>query len=522
MGGVVVRDLFTGEVRAVTNRPDAGLLKGWTEDALISPDAKRVAFLWGESDPMHKKDRYQVRIVDATGANERVLLEAPWTNNITDWVYYEVAAWSPDGVSIVVEEYRGRRPNRLLLLSTGTAPNRVLFQFPQQHHRFSRIQFSAEGRWLAFDTAGPGASDSGVFTLDLQKSSPPLVEVAPNSRMAGWLPAGRGLLVTKLHDTRRELFIQPVSEGRAAGGPSKVEATPEYTGWTLHVTEAGRMIFEDMKRTAEAEIVELTSTPAMAGSTLTRQPLGGWNALHALYSPDGQRALFALAYNRILIRSLLTGAESTLTPQLADYSHIEWAAGGESLFMAGRGKNGVPGIYRVDPSSGASSLLVKRPIRVFAPARDGKTLLCHDDEGFQSLDLRTGTITPLQWPKPGQSVSSLRFSHDGKRVAVFGEGTVMVIDTVTGSGKTLISSPWHHYRGDWSPDDRYLYWPWGTGMRSSQLIRMPAEGGEPLRMDLKGNYSSVEVSADGRQLLLVKRSQNPQVWAMENFLPSKE
>lgn len=521
MGGVSIRDLFTGEVRTVTERKYGGSQKGWTEEALISPDGLRVAFLWGESDQRHKKDRYQVRLVDVDGRNERVLLDAGWTDSITEWVFYEVAAWSPDGKGLVVMEFRGRRPNRLLLVSPDATQSRVLFTFPDQHRRFSRMMFSPDGKWLAFDTAAASAADAGVHTLAVDHPGAGLNSISQNTRMAGWTPRGDGLLITKPRDTRRELFVQPVSEGRASGEARKIHAVSDYASWTIGVTRSGALIYEDMQRTAEAQILELAPAPALAGNTVLKQALGGWDSSQTRYSPDGQRVLFSLAHNRILLRDLSTGAETTVTPQLAAFSRVEWAADGRSLFLMGRGRDGVLGLYRMDLASGAVSALLRRSVGVFTPSRDGRTLVCHDADGFQSLDLNSLVLTPLPWAKPIQAVTGLRFSHDGKRLAVFGEGKVAVIDTGSGSEKTLISSPWSHSAGDWSPDDRYLYWTWGTGVRDSQFIRMPAEGGDPLRVDLKGNYVGVELSPDGQRVLMVRRSENPQVWALENFLPAK-
>ena len=75
--------------------------------------------------------------------------------------------------------------------------------------------------------------------------------------------------------------------------------------------------------------------------------------------------------------------------------------------------------------------------------------------------------------------------------------------------------------GAWSPNDQHVVTiaSIGSGERRFELWTFNAANGPPLRQPLPAQFRTVSMSADGRQLALVRWENLQQVWTLENFLP---
>jgi len=78
----------------------------------------------------------------------------------------------------------------------------------------------------------------------------------------------------------------------------------------------------------------------------------------------------------------------------------------------------------------------------------------------------------------------MRFSHDGKRLALFGAGAVEIVDLGAGKFQQVVRAPGNYLGGDWSPDDRFLLTTWCEAGEyhsdtPTELVKLPAQGGLP-------------------------------------------
>lgn len=531
---VAIRDLLSGEQRRVTNKGGYAKTMGWVEETLISPDGSQIAFLWGQEEtPNSNHERYTLRVVRADGTDERVLLEAKWSD-IADWPYYSLYSWSPDGKWIALREFRGGRPWRIALVSADDGRVRTLFTLPDGQEPPDRIKFSPDGRWLAFDARAHSVeARRSVFTLPVAAAAPTPVEIAARAEVVGWTPDGNGILLTRLRDTTPELFLQPVSDGKASGEPRKVQAVSDFQGWPLAVTSSGSLLYSKENGTADSLVAELDLNSGTIGKTVISQPARDREGGGARFSPDGSRVLFILPGQRVLIRSFEDGSEHTMMLQMTSSYRVEWAADGRSLLVNGVGKDGKDGLYRVDVHSGAASLVAasqggSSAFTVFAPSPDGRTvfLAYHGtsqggltQNGLSAIDLQTGNVRRPVWGKLAYGVRDLRFSHDGKRLALFGEGAVEIVDVGAGRIQRIISSGGYYHGGDWSPDDRFLFMTWGKG--PTTLVKLPVEGGTPVKTALPADYRGLRLSPDGKRAAMTRwNEQHNQIWVLENFPPA--
>ena len=133
---------------------------------------------------------------------------------------------------------------------------------------------------------------------------------------------------------------------------------------------------------------------------------------------------------------LREGSERTLAPQFSSLYGVEWAAD-VSLLASGHGTDGKAGLYRLDLHSGDASIPAvgdfPNSAPLFALSPEGKVAIWHYlDTGFSSIDLATGSVRKLSWTRPSFRRHDLKFSNDGKQLALFQGNAVEVIDITTG------------------------------------------------------------------------------------------
>jgi Tol biopolymer transport system component len=138
-------------------------------------------------------------------------------------------------------------------------------------------------------------------------------------------------------------------------------------------------------------------------------------------------------------------------------------------------------------------------------------------------DLETGTERDL-YGEAGPGVIGPSLSPDGTRVAFFSTDsdrtTVMTISTAGGPPTTL-------YRGEsgrpvaqwtaWTADGRYIL---GKALDPGQRIwAFPANGGDPIKLDLAMTFMrTIDVSPDGKQIVLWAGRDKPEFWMVKNLL----
>jgi Tol biopolymer transport system component len=80
------------------------------------------------------------------------------------------------------------------------------------------------------------------------------------------------------------------------------------------------------------------------------------------------------------------------------------------------------------------------------------------------------------------------------------------------------------YGFSWSPDDRYIYFVKRLDSHSPhELFRVPVSGGPEESVGLKEmDIRDLDIAPDGQRIAFsIGAAQQPEMWAMENFLPAK-
>ena len=546
-GDLAVHDLSTGE-----NRRLAGANGRVSARPAISPDGRQVAYLsWDRDDS-------ELRLRDLDGSRPRVLVsnpEVPWL---------EPYAWSPDGKQILTVFERRDGTAQIVLVSAEDGSVRVLksleWRWPLQ------MRFSPDGRYIAYDA--PRRRDSPereIFVLATDGSRETLLVAGPaDYRFPFWTPDGSAILFASYSSGTWDQWLIPVARGIAQGAPKLIK---ENLGpiQPLRFTTDGNYYYDlptgqspDVYIAAlDPETGQAQGAPALVSDRLRGGTLPEW-------SPDGQHLAYLSRggqqsgepYDIITIRSLETGQERELTPQLTflEDTRLRWSPDERSFLVSGEENDGHRGLYQVDAQTGGVSPVVVTS-REHPPGSsanmwhaewslDGKAIFYVNDEDGESCEIRIHHMETgedrllyrpaLPFPFPVH-LGNLALSPDGRWLA-FGYGgnhfaarVVLVMPASGGEPRELlrlideVSEGWATYSFTWTRDGSHLLFTKrvATPTISSELWRVSAEGGEPERLGLAmWGRGGVRVHPDGQRITFAnKTGKNAELWVMENFLP---
>jgi Tol biopolymer transport system component len=245
----------------------------------------------------------------------------------------------------------------------------------------------------------------------------------------------------------------------------------------------------------------------------------------------------------LTIRSLETGEERDIKPQLSYFEPMYMAHDGRSIILQGQRKAGARGFYRIDAATGEATPIIERSgteassagnpwYLDFSP--DGKTLYYLAHLGTQSLkrilkrNMETGEEREI-YRIPDSHRMCMRLSPDGRRLAgihwkrPLGVNTLFTLGPDGGEPRELLAIKEPEqlaYPGfTWSVDGRYLLFAVRRGQQT-ELWRIPAEGGQPQNLGIRmEGIHTLSVHPDGRRIAFGGGNIIREVWVLENFLP---
>jgi Tol biopolymer transport system component len=182
------------------------------------------------------------------------------------------------------------------------------------------------------------------------------------------------------------------------------------------------------------------------------------------------------------------------------------------------------GILRIDTETGGITKLADNgDIPYLCP--DGKTLvLVKDGPIITKRNLDTGEELEVV-----KSERQYDLSPDGREVVFQVDGSVKIVSLNGGEPRELFRGLAKRYDLMWTRDGRYIIaraaelgGSDATGTASSEIWRVPAQGGTPLKLDLSvPKMDSFDLHPDNRRFAFsVKEAYKIELWVLENFLPA--
>ena len=524
-GNLIVRELATGRQRKLTAKEPES--KGFAHRSLISPDSTRVAYYWFSAE----KEDFDLRVVGLDGSNDRLLWAADDGARS-----FNMHTWSPDGEHIFGAFLAEDKAVQLMRVSADDGSRKVVKEFDRA--RFFTAGVSPDGRHIAYDVADSETSKRDVFVLDLKANrETPLVKHPANDKLLGWTPDGRHIFFASDRNGTWDGWLLPVDGGTPRGLPEMIKAGLGNVA-PVGFTRSGSFYYQFRHQGWNVYVAGLDPDTSDALSEPDPVRLVGKDVWPD-WSPDGRYLAYCSEPDRsqaqiIRIRTLATGQERELKPDLAHFDYLRWCPDSRHLLITDFGRESPSVVYRLDAATGESTILVQSDeprIRQAELSADGKTL-AYKIRGRGTMnrlivrDLRTGTEKELlQTPMPGALAlapgSGWALSPDGKYVALSiredaGKPFVLKIMSVESGECRTLDAEWI-FQMAWTRDGRDLL----VTKNVRELWRVSVKGEESQKLlEWNGMIMGPRIHPDGQRLAFFSGARMSELWVMENFLPT--
>jgi Tol biopolymer transport system component len=532
-GELAVRDLETGTNRRLTHT--AGGETDWALQSRISPDGRQVAYTWYNS-----KGLFDLRLVGLDGSGPRVL------QTVGAKGYICPMAWSPDGGYVLfVGDYEGRS---IGLVSVADGSVRVLKTLGSGTPE--GVSFSPDGRYIAYDLPQQeGATKRDVFLLAIDgKRESTLIQHPANDMHPVWAPDGTWILFASDRTGSLGLWGIPVADGTPRGSAQPVKPDVGEVFYPLGFSKDGRFHYGLQVGMTDVYVVpvDFQSGKLLAEPKKATERYVGSNT-GPEWSPDGRYLAYVSSRGRswrqgslaVCIKSLDTGEERDLTPDLSYYMRPRWSPDGRSILLVGFDRQSRAGLFRMDVATGVVTPLVQSEVDVFPPsvewARGGKAVVYRRQQPGttgQSIvvhDLESGREEEVYRAPAGSSVQGFALSPDGLQVAFrsYDEATkvaaLKVVSITGGAPRELLRADKDEIPGGtpgaWSPDGSQILFTRARTKGELGLWRVPAQGGEAQEVGLTmESLREMRVHPDGKRIAFATgQVYAPEVWVMENI-----
>lgn len=514
-GDVVQFDVASGQRSRITNRGPWSQTGEKSYFQAFSRDGKQIAY-----QPYALKDGVsQLRIRNLDGSGLRTLYSEKGAADVTP------LDWSPDAGSILAFRELNKGIE-LTLISTADGSVRVLRSI---NSNWLRASFSPDGRSVAFSSVREGSPPQrDVFLMTSDGRNEVIVAGHPaEDRLLGWTPDGRSLLFLSDRSGTWDIWTVHITGGKQQGEPELLKKdfgeghsngvgilgfAPDGSFYYKTYTPSGRLY----NGAVDLETGKVLAPPAPVATRYTGLPV------HPTWSPDGRNLLYLSprggtgpGNNILTIRSAATGEERFLSPRLRFVNYISWAPDGRSVlaFLFAEGERG---IFRIDTETSAITKLADKGV-VAKLCPDGKTLVfLADGPSIRKRNLDTGEESEVV----KRATMYYDLSPDGREVVFQVDGAVKTVSLNGGEPRELFRGLAKSYRLQWAGDGRYII-AQARNTASSEIWRVPAQGGTPLKLDLSvPKLAFFALHPDNRRFAFsVDEGSKSELWVLENFLP---
>jgi Tol biopolymer transport system component len=529
-GDLMLRDLASGTDRRLTGTGKWAETGEYAEESAISRDGSRIAYAWYGG-----KDRYQLRIGDlkSSSMQPRTVLDDPEVR----WVAPH--DWSPDGRTVAVLLTGRDRKTQIAVVSVADGAARTLAT--TDWRGASKVCFSPDGRWLAFDRAvgKPADDERDVFIVAVDSGAERAAIANPGlERMVGWSPDGRLLLFASDRNGSLGLWGQPMRDG--SPHETAVLLKADIGSESLGVSVEGDLFVAQQVAGRNIYIAEVDFSTGRVVKPATRaiDRFVGMNE-GPDWSRDGKYLSYVYARNwvgrspSIAIRSLEDGRVREIPLNLINGRAPLWTPDGQSFVTHGVDTEGRPGVYRIAAMDGTVTPIVQAEANQWLAfpelSPDGRkvyfvrstgpsgTVVEHELESGRQREVIKAAVPGVPAPD-GKSIAAVRRTPS--------ESALIVASLTDGAERVVlrVSRPQHLLQNpSWAPDSRSVivntFWNDGD-KRETWLVSL--EDGTHKVLDLPGHtWSRVRVHPDGKRVAYHAGELKAEVWVLENFLPGR-
>jgi len=515
-GDVYQFDIKSGQKSVIKNTGTWNEIEMESMFQVLSPDGKQIVY-----DSYTKDWDPQLIIRNLDGSEVRALFSEK------DSVFYPFD-WSSD-LKLIVGLLGNNNSFRLALISTMDGSVRVLRDIPSGLFMFEKACFSPDGKLVAFSfVRNSDPSNGDIFLLTSDGRNENVVAGHPSEdQLIGWTPDGKNLLFRSDRSGTWDIWSVRITNGSQQGEPELLKKDFGYYPEVCGIAPDGSFYYRVstpsgglFSGTIELETGKTLTLPSKVKTRYTGPPA------NLLWSPDGrylaylsQRGGIGPGNNMLTIRSVSTGAEKVLSPDLRFVNQISWAPDGHSIIALGITQK-ESAIFKIDTETSAITKLAGQAR--FNPhlCPDGKTLVFLKGGVMliSKLDLETGKESEII-----KSAFSYDISPDGKEAVFSSKDVIKTIPLSGGEPKVLCSGLAQNYRLKWTGDGRNIIARAISNYDNepSKIWRIPVQDGNALQLGISvPKMISFALNPDNKNFVYsVSEESKSELWVMENFLP---
>ncbi len=435
---------------------------------------------------------------------------------------------------------------QVVLVSVADGSERILKTFEEPVKNVPReVLFSPDGRYIAYDF--PSKQDvekHDIFLLSSDGSQEvPLVKHSAHDFLLCWSPDGKKVVFASNRTGTLDLWFIRVAEGKPQGEPELIKKDIGQIV-PLGLTKKGSFYYglrswmiDVYTATLDTEKGKLISPPTKATQRLVGSNSGpDW-------SPDGKYLAYK-AKKHIYIRSLETGEERILTPNLKSFGILRWSPDSQSILLTlASDHNDQKGIYEIDAQTGDTTHVMdldsESMVRWAMWSSDKKKLFYKYQNPYSPEDLGShirlydpATKEKREIHREDSGPTFLALSPDNKWLAfqTFDDESfsrrLTIIPPAGGELRHVLNLK----KGEiittvaWTPDSKnLLFAKRKENKQKCELYQISVDGGEPKKLGVAMNrLSLLSVHPDGRRIAFCSSRLSSEIWVMENFLPKEK
>lgn len=538
-GDLGIRELAAGKKRRLTINN-----KGIDYDEMAwgsrwSPDGKFIAYDWG------MPDTWDIRVIGIDGSPPLTLFQG---NDKVRAV--NTMGWSPDSTHVLAIIRNWDETKKIVLLSLIGESMKILKSFKSGRSFF--MYFSPNGQNIIYDfPSKEGSRNRDIFIISLDgKLDNALIEHPADDYPLCWSKDGRQIYFVSTRAESHDLWSIGIENGIIHGEPLLIKSD---VGEIIPMGTAknGSLYFWKSKNIEDVYIAEInpeTQTITEPAKKISEKYEG--TTREADYSPDGKYLAYISRQDdspesrykipKLIIRSLETGEERELRPNLRSILGTRWAPDSSTILASGESEVG-RGIVQFNLENGDYETIMpldKGFMYVYRPkwSNDGKSFY------FVRNEFRSKKSTILKWDIASQTEKEiLKFEKDERLISTAvspNEKWIALVWMLDGMKIELMPisgvNPKTLYKSNsdeiiigplnWTPDGKHLIFARGNNRSKQNLWKISVDGGLPekLGLEMKIGGRNLSIHPNGNQIVFSSSSLSIEISVMENFMQATE
>ena len=531
-GNLAIRDLATGDSRALTSDAGGPPPGQFAYFSVFSRDSQQLAYAWFNEDQF-----YELRLVSIDGSAPRTLYRNPEAG------FAQPTAFSPDGAEVLTLLFRRDNVSQIALVSTSDGTARVLRSLDWFYPK--KIDLSPDGRFVVYDSIPSSESTArDIHVLAVDGSTYGALTDSPADDLSPlWTPSGESVVFGSDREGEMDAWIVRVEGGNPLGEPRLVR---RGIGRALPMafTGDGRLFYGLRAGRSEVYVGRFDASSGTLMGSLEALPsrFAGANR-NPEWSPDGRFLAYlsrvgtenyGQEHRAVTVRDVASGLETVHAPRLTFIERVRWSPEGKSLLLSGGDAQGRSGLFLMDLETGEAEQAVVERTGEFRGlegdwSADGRRIFFAQRSGSQRFSIRShsldsGRREDVYHPPAGRAIiRSLRRAKNTDRLAFVlvadaddGTQSVQVLDVGKSQSIAVLRSRYGEISSvEWVGDDEKLLVS-AESAGGSSLWMVAAGGAEPTPLDAPWKRPGpVRISPDGNTLVFSHEETKDEVWSLE-------